>query len=122
MKAKTYLKMAKMLGIMMIIFASMNSCKKSNSENSPKSIYSTISSDSQYSIFGCCNKKEGLVSALDGKGALTLFAPNNSAFAAAGIKSEADLALIPADSTLKKHFIVPCTGKQSQFVTNSSGK
>lgn len=100
MKAKSYFKMAKAIGIMMLIFVSMNSCKKSNSENSPKSIYNSISSDSQYSILVAAIKKEGLVGALDGKGTLTLFAPNNSAFVSAGIKSEADLALIP-DSTLK---------------------
>lgn len=117
MKATTYFKIAKMLGIMMIIFASMISCKKSNSENSPKSIYGTIFSDSQYSILVAGIKKEGLVTALDGKGSLTLFAPNNGAFAAAGIKSEADLSSLP-DSTLKNillYHVLSSTVSSSQI-------
>ena len=100
MKAEAYLQILKTVGLSLVVAGLITSCKKSDSVNMPKSIYYTISSDPQYSILTAAIKKEGLIGALDAKGTLTLFAPNNAAFVSAGIKSEADLSSIP-DSTLK---------------------
>lgn len=75
-------------------------CKKSGS-GQPASIYATIAADPDYSLLTAAVTKAGLKDALDKKsqGGLTLFAPNNKAFIAAGIKNAGDLAGIP-DSTL----------------------
>lgn len=100
MKLKSNLKFAKSISLMIVAVALTASCRKSEIENSSRSIYRTIASDPEYSILTAAIKKEGLVSALDGKGSLTLFAPNDAAFNAAGFKSAADLAAVP-DSTLK---------------------
>ena len=77
------------------------SCKKSN--EGPKTIYETIAADPHYSFLTAAINKAGLVNALndDKKEGLTLFAPSNDAFMAAGFNSVADLAKIP-DSTLTK--------------------
>lgn len=78
------------------------SCKKINN-GGPKSIYATISNDPQYSFLTAAVNKAGLVNALNesNKPELTLFAPTNDAFKAAGYNSIADLAAIP-NSTLTK--------------------
>ncbi len=78
------------------------SCKKVY-HGGPKSIYETISTDGQYSYLTAAVNKAGLVGALNdpNKTGLTLFAPTNAAFKAAGFNSVADLAAIP-DSTLTK--------------------
>jgi len=77
------------------------SCKKSNEES--KTIYETVAADPNYSFLTAAITKAGLVNALndDKKEGLTLFAPSNDAFMAAGFNSVADLAKIP-DSTLTK--------------------
>jgi len=87
--------------IMVTISLVVLSCKKSH--EGPKTIYETIAADSRYSFLMAAVNKAGLVSALSDntKEGLTLFAPSNDAFMAAGVKSVADLANIP-DSTLTK--------------------
>ncbi|KAA9040815.1 fasciclin domain-containing protein [Ginsengibacter hankyongi] len=84
-----------------VIGLSATSCKKEHNKG-PKSIYGTISNDPNYSFLTAAVNKAGLVSALnDGdKSSLTLFAPSNDAFIAAGFKTPTDLAGIP-DTTLK---------------------
>lgn len=89
----------------LLIFTGMlaTSCKKSNpGPGKPKSIYETISCDPEFSYLTAAVNKAGLVNALNqrGKTSLTLFAPTNDAFKAAGFKSLSDLAAIP-DSTLQ---------------------
>ena len=78
------------------------SCKKSNpGPGIPKTIYETISCDAQFSFLTAAINKAGLVNALNAKGKtdLTLFAPTNDAFKAAGFTKLSDLAAVP-DSTL----------------------
>ncbi|MEO8412686.1 MAG: fasciclin domain-containing protein [Ginsengibacter sp.] len=78
------------------------SCKKAY-HGGAKTIYQTISTDAQYSYLTAAVNKAGLVAALNeaNKTGLTLFAPTNSAFKAAGFNSVSDLATIP-DSILTK--------------------
>ncbi len=78
------------------------SCKKVY-HGGPKSIYETISTDAQYSYLTAAVNKAGLVDALNepNKSGLTLFAPTNSAFKAAGFNSISDLAAIPAGTLTK---------------------
>jgi uncharacterized surface protein with fasciclin (FAS1) repeats len=79
----------------------VTSCKKPK-EDGPKTIFQTIASDPNYSYLSAAVIKAGLVDALNdqSKLSITLFAPCNSAFIAAGIKNKSDLAAIP-ESTLK---------------------
>ncbi len=76
------------------------SCKKSSSSK-PGSIYATLAANPNYSVLTVAVDKAGLKATLDqmGQSKLTLFAPDNAAFAAAGIDAAA-LASLP-DSTLK---------------------
>jgi len=79
------------------------SCQKSNPiPGKPKTIYQTISCDPQFSFLTAAVNKAGLVNALNewGKSSLTLFAPTNDAFKAAGFSTLSALAAIP-DSTLQ---------------------
>ena len=89
---------------LLLVFTTMlaTSCQKSNpGYGKPKTIYQTISCDPNFSFLTAAINKAGLVTALNTKGKtdLTLFAPTNAAFIAAGFKTEADLSAVP-DSTL----------------------
>jgi uncharacterized surface protein with fasciclin (FAS1) repeats len=77
------------------------SCRKSGPSHQG-SIYATLSASPDYSVLVYAVNKEGLKETLDqvSEQNLTLFAPDNQAFAALGINSPAALAGIP-DSTLK---------------------
>src|SRR5664279_3699194 len=83
-----------------VIGLTASSCKKEHKKG-PKSIYGTIANDPNYSFLTAAVNKAGLMSALndDSKPALTLFAPTNDAFIAAGFNTAADLTSVP-DSTL----------------------
>jgi uncharacterized surface protein with fasciclin (FAS1) repeats len=90
--------------LLLLVFTAMlaTSCRKSNpGYGKPKTIYQTISCDPDFSYLTAAVNKAGLVNALNtkGKSDLTLFAPTNAAFIAAGFKTPADLAAVP-DSTL----------------------
>ncbi|MHC1706678.1 MAG: fasciclin domain-containing protein [Bacteroidales bacterium] len=59
------------------------SCSKDdddNNNNSPENIVQVASSNSDFSILTAALTKAGLVSALEGTGPFTVFAPNNAAF------------------------------------------
>ena len=78
------------------------SCKKVY-DGGPKSIYEKISTDGQYSYLTAAVNRAGLVDALNdaNKSGLTLFAPTNAAFKAAGFNSVADLAAISVSDLSK---------------------
>ena len=87
---------------------SLASCSKDEDNNTPapKSIAEIVNTDANFSLLKAAVEKAGLGTALS-SGTLTVFAPDNSAFAEAGI----DLALINAastgfiDSVLKYHVV-----------------
>jgi uncharacterized surface protein with fasciclin (FAS1) repeats len=62
----------------------MAACKKEEVVAATKTIAATLAADSDYSLLQTLITKAGLADAL-GKGSLTVFAPSNAAFAAAGI-------------------------------------
>lgn len=76
-------------------------CTKKGAPGKPSSIYETIAINPDYSFLAAAVNKAGLREALNqqSEGGLTLFAPCNKAFIAAGFKNAGDLAAIP-DSTL----------------------
>jgi uncharacterized surface protein with fasciclin (FAS1) repeats len=103
MKHVFFYPMTKVLCLLLFMSIVATSCQKSNPfSNKPKTIYETISCDPEFSYLTAAVNKAGLVSALNGLGktSLTLFAPTNDAFKAAGFSTLSDLAAIP-DSTLQ---------------------
>ncbi|KYP16257.1 fasciclin domain-containing protein [Flavihumibacter sp. CACIAM 22H1] len=74
-----------------------------------KTIWELASSDGRFSLLKAAVARAGLVPALnDKKARLTVFAPTDDAFKAAGYKTVADIAKAPADalkSILLYHFI-----------------
>ena len=98
----------------LLVGIAFTSCIKSYiGPGEPKTIYQTISLDSKYSFLTAAVNKAGLVDALNerGKTSLTLFAPTNDAFIAAGFKTYKDLAAIP-DSTLKEVLLYHVIGSK----------
>ena len=96
-------KLKKISFLILLFGIGFTSCRKSNTgPGKVKTIYETILSDSKYSFLTAAVNKAGLVDALNstGKSSLTLFAPTNDAFIAAGFKNLGDLVGVP-DSTLK---------------------
>ncbi len=92
------------------------SCKKSNPiPGKEKTVYETISCDPQLSFLTAAVNKAGLVDALNklGKTELTLFAPTNDAFKAAGFNNLSDLAAVP-DSTLQAILLYHVLGSKVQ--------
>jgi len=63
-----------------------SSCKKDDPTPAAKNIAEIVASDANFSIINKAVTKAGLVSALS-SGSLTVFAPDNAAFAASGITS-----------------------------------
>ncbi len=103
MKKISFLRVTKVFLLFFLAGILAASCRKTNPGNGyQKTIYETISWDPQFSYLTAAVNKAGLVDALNawGKTSLTLFAPTNDAFIAAGFKNLSDLAAVP-DSTLK---------------------
>jgi len=102
--------------LLLIPAAIFISCKKSNPlPGHEKTIYQTISCDPEYSFLTAAINKAGLVDALNKSGGkttpLTLFAPTNAAFKAAGFNSVSDLAAVP-DSTLQSILLYHVLGSK----------
>jgi uncharacterized surface protein with fasciclin (FAS1) repeats len=103
MKHAFFYSLTKALGLMVFTAVLATSCNKPDpGAGKPKTIYETISCNPEFSFLTAAVNKAGLVNALNEKGktSLTLFAPVNDAFKAAGFKTLSDLAAVP-DSTLQ---------------------
>ena len=88
---------------LLVAFAALffQGCTKKGGPGKPASIFETIAANPDYSFLTAAVIKAGLKDALDAKSkeGLTLFAPGNKAFIAAGFKTAGDLAALP-DTTL----------------------
>ena len=78
--------------------AAFSSCKKDDPAPAPKTITDIVTSDPNFSLLKQAVTRAGLGNTL-ASGTLTVFAPDNAAFAAAGINSAAIDALPIADLT-----------------------
>ena len=65
---------------MVFVFASCSKDEEDTPQKEPRSIVETASGDNQFSILTEALTKAGLVSALEGTGPFTVFAPTNDAF------------------------------------------
>ena len=80
----------------LVISGSLSSCSKDDPAPAPKNIAEIVSSDANFSLLKQAVDKAGLASALS-TGTLTVFAPDNAAFAASGITSATINSLSAAD-------------------------
>ncbi len=86
--------------------ATTSSCKKDDPAPTPKTITDIVSTDANFSILKAAVVKAGLASTLS-TGSLTVFAPDNAAFAASGITEATVNSLSAADlgDLLKYHVL-----------------
>jgi uncharacterized surface protein with fasciclin (FAS1) repeats len=114
MKKSSLIRFSVIAFVFLSIFAF--SCTEDNSSNTPRlTITDLIVSDPNFSILEAAVVKAGLADALATTNPITVFAPDNAAFAASGI-TEAAIAALPVptvDSILKYHVL-------AGFVTSTS--
>jgi uncharacterized surface protein with fasciclin (FAS1) repeats len=91
-----------------LVLFGLLSCKKSSSSSgnsNSKTIAGIVASDTSFSILDAAVIQGNLASTLSATGPFTVFAPNNSAFAASGLSAAAVSSLSPAqlDTILLYH-------------------
>lgn len=96
------------LALFLLVSTTFIACDKDDDDdsNSSKTIAQIVIDDANFSVLEAAVVKAGLASALS-SGNLTVFAPDNSAFAASGI-TEATITALPVssvDSILKYHVL-----------------
>lgn len=83
----------------LVLLATFAACEKMPpvpQGEGPKTIYGTIASDKRFQLLTVAVVKAGLIQTLNDKKAnLTLFAPTDDAFRAAGFKDAKDIAAVP---------------------------
>ncbi len=87
------------------------SCKKKGEDmTQAKTITAIVSSNNNFSLLKSALIQAKLTEVLDGKGPFTVFAPNNDAFVAAGLETEAKIKAVPVE-TLKKILLYHVVGQ-----------
>ncbi|WP_432707997.1 fasciclin domain-containing protein [Pedobacter sp.] len=94
-------KTAMIVGLVAVVF--MSSCKKDDDDVMPvtQSITEIVLANNNFSLLRAALIQAGLADVLAGKGNFTVFAPNNDAFVAAGLDTEAKIKALPVE-TLKE--------------------
>ncbi|WP_285008584.1 fasciclin domain-containing protein [Pedobacter faecalis] len=89
------------------------SCKKDDDRVvvPDTSIAAIVSANSNFSLLKTALVQAGLTEALSGTGNFTVFAPNNAAFAAAGLDTEAKIKAVPVEN-LKKILLYHVLGQR----------
>ncbi|WP_461790746.1 fasciclin domain-containing protein [Pedobacter sp.] len=82
-------------------FALFSSCKKDNDSPENLSIADVVAADDNFSLLETALNHAQLTGTLKGEGNFTVFAPNNAAFAAAGLDTDAKIMAMSAE-TLKQ--------------------
>ena len=85
------------LGVV-VLFSAFKSTKRDVQQQ--QSIAAIVSTNANFSLLKAAVVHAGLVSVLDGAGTFTVFAPDNKAFAAAGLDTDAKIKALPVE-TLK---------------------
>ncbi|MEQ7800045.1 fasciclin domain-containing protein [Pedobacter sp. ASV1-7] len=89
-----------------------SSCKKDKTNpTQEKTIAGIVMSSNNFSLLKAALAQAGLTDVLAGKGPFTVFAPNNDAFVAAGLDTEAKIKAVPVE-TLKKILLYHVLGQQ----------
>lgn len=102
-----------MMLLLTVAFFSV-SCNDDDEPTGPSNITSIVSSNPNFSILNSAINRAGLGSALSG-GSLTVFAPDDAAFAASGLSAAAvnGLPVATLDSILKYHVLGSQVGSSS---------
>ncbi|WP_341838103.1 fasciclin domain-containing protein [Chitinophaga pollutisoli] len=101
-----------------------SACDKNDDKDGmpANTITTVVVTDANFSLLESALIHAGLTDALSGTGPFTVFAPDNAAFAAAGLETEAKIKAVPAE-TLKKillYHVVPQKISSSQIATASN--
>lgn len=103
-------KSAMMIGIAATVL--LLACKEDKKETVvEKTITDIVVSSPNFSLLKSALTQAGLVDVLKGKGPFTVFAPDNDAFAAAGLETEAKIKAVPV-ATLKKILLYHVVGQK----------
>jgi uncharacterized surface protein with fasciclin (FAS1) repeats len=104
-------KMALIAGVVASAF--FISCKEDNDMPTPtaNSIVDVVVGNDDFSLLEAAVVHANLVETLSGAGPFTVFAPNNAAFVAAGLTSEAEIKALPAE-TVKSILLYHVIGQQ----------
>jgi uncharacterized surface protein with fasciclin (FAS1) repeats len=115
LKANLFKKSAMLIGLVAVVLFS--SCKKDDDEMpANETITDIVVANNNFSLLKAALTQADLVNVLDGDGTFTVFAPNNDAFVAAGLNTEAKIKALPVE-TLKKILLYHVLGQQ---VTSSA--
>ncbi|HEK20777.1 MAG: beta-Ig-H3/fasciclin [Mucilaginibacter sp.] len=108
-----FMKTKKIFGMIAICMLSIiTGCSKKNDNmtSSNQSIAVLVSSNANLSLLKAAVVRAGLVETLSGSGTFTVFAPDNDAFAAAGLGSEDKINAVPV-ATLKNILLYHVSGQ-----------
>lgn len=94
------IKHSKILMLAGMMFFMLVSCKKEEAAPA-KTIATLVTENSNLSLLRTAVVRAGLVETLSGQGTFTVFAPDNNAFAAAGLGTEAAINAVP-EATLRQ--------------------
>ena len=114
------IKLKKLLIIMVIAgIAILGACKKENNEPQNQDILGVVTSNADFSLLQTALIHANLTGVLEGKGSFTVFAPNNAAFAAAGLDTDTKIKAMPIE-TLKRvllYHVLPARVASSSIAT-----
>jgi len=124
MKQKSHLLTPVLLGMLFLGFTTLFSCKKKNNVQvvppASSTIVDIVSSDPRFTILKAAVVKAGLAGALSGTTKLTVFAPTDDAFKAAGITA-ATVTSTDANAlkSILQYHVVAGLNNASSFPTSS---
>lgn len=93
-----------------MLFLMLSSCKKDEAVPA-KTIAALVTENANLSLLRTAVVRAGLVETLSGQGTFTVFAPDNNAFAAAGLGTEAAINAIP-EATLRQILLYHVLGQE----------
>jgi uncharacterized surface protein with fasciclin (FAS1) repeats len=95
----TRLKALSLSLVAVLLFSACDKMPPLPDKEDPKTIFETIATDKRFQLLTAAVAKAGLIQTLNDKKAnLTLFAPTDDAFKAAGFRTAGDLAKVPEDA------------------------
>src|SRR5690606_28118911 len=95
-----------------VVTVLLSACKKDNDKTPKESTIATIvSTNNDFSLLKTALVQAGLTQVLSGTGPFTVFAPNNAAFVAAGLDTEAKIKAVPVE-TLKQILLYHVLGQR----------
>jgi uncharacterized surface protein with fasciclin (FAS1) repeats len=93
-----------------MLFLMLSSCKKDEAVPT-KTIAALVTENANLSLLRTAVVRAGLVETLSGQGTFTVFAPDNNAFAAAGLGTEAAINAVP-EATLRQILLYHVLGQE----------